>query len=88
MAKLNRRLGLNLTEHDINYVYNCQDSKNLGFYLKTWHGEARLISYLLEFYKVKEGVLLVITGNWHLDKLPCPIFTGRASREDLRFTFP
>ena len=31
--ELNRRLGLSLTEHDINYVYSFQDSKTSGFYL-------------------------------------------------------
>ena len=31
--ELNRRLGLSLTKHDINYVYSFQDSKTLGFYL-------------------------------------------------------
>lgn len=47
--KLNQRLGLNLIEHDINYVYSFQDSKTSrfyyktsGFYFKTRHGEVRL----------------------------------------------
>lgn len=47
--ELNQRLGLNLIEHDINYVYSFQDSKTSrfyyktsGFYFKTRHREVRL----------------------------------------------
>ena len=42
----NKMLNLDLTEHDINWVYNCQDSATLGFYFKCHHGEVRLVSSL------------------------------------------
>ena len=41
--ELNKRLGLILTEHDINYIYSFQDSKISRFYFQIWHGEVRLI---------------------------------------------
>ena len=40
---LNKKLGLKLTEHDINYIYSFQDSKTSEFYFNIWHGEVRLI---------------------------------------------
>lgn len=42
-------------------------------------GEVRLISCLPNSDKKIEGDFLVITGNWHLDELPCPISWGKAS---------
>ena len=62
VAELSRRLRLNLTEHDINWIKNCQDSATLGFYFKCVHGEVRLISCLLNFDKEIEGDFLIITG--------------------------
>ena len=40
---LNKKLGLKLTEHDINYIYSFQDSKTSKFYFNIWHEEVRLI---------------------------------------------
>ena len=48
---LNKRLGLNLIEHDINYVYSFQDSKTLRYYFKICHGKVRLIFGLLDSNK-------------------------------------
>lgn len=35
LVKLNKRLGLSLIEHDINFVYNFQDNRTSGFHLKS-----------------------------------------------------
>ena len=43
---LNRKMGVNLTHHDVNWVYNCQHSKDTGYYFKTRVPSMRLISYL------------------------------------------
>ena len=51
---LNKKLGLKLTEHDINYIYSFQDSKTSKFYFNIWHGEVRLISSLIDFDKETE----------------------------------
>ena len=62
VAKLSRRLRLNLTEHDINWIKNCQDNTTSGFYFKCHHGEVRLISCLPNSNKEIEGDFLIITG--------------------------
>ena len=60
---LNKKLGLKLTEHDINYIYSFQDSKTFGYYFKIRHGEVRLILGLPDFDKETEGDYLIISGN-------------------------
>ena len=44
---MNERMNLNLTHHDINWIYNLQHLKNQGYYLKSRHTEVRLIQCLL-----------------------------------------
>ena len=61
---LNKRLGLKLTEHDINYVYSFHDSKTSGYYFKIQHREVKLISGLLDSDKETKGDYLIILGNW------------------------
>lgn len=56
IVELNRRLRLNLIEHDINFMYSFQDNKTSGFYLKTQHGEVRLISCLPDSNKETRGL--------------------------------
>lgn len=60
---INKRLRLNLTEHDINYVYSFQDSKASGYYFKIRHGEVRFISGFLDSNRETEGNYLVISGK-------------------------
>ena len=40
---LNERMNLNLTHHDINWIYNLQHLKNQGYYLKSRQAEVRMI---------------------------------------------
>ena len=40
---LNERMNLNLTHHDVNWIYNLQNLKGQGYYLKSRHSEVRLI---------------------------------------------
>ena len=40
---LNERMNLNLTHHDINWIYNLQHLKGQGYYLKSRQSEVRLI---------------------------------------------
>ena len=75
---LNKRLGLNLTEHDIKYIYSFQDSKISGFYFKVWHGEVRLISSLPDSDKEIERDYLIILGNEDLNGIHCPMSAGKA----------
>ena len=77
---LNKRLRLNLTEHDINYMYSFQDSKTSRYYFNIRHREVRLIFGLLNFNKEIEGDYLVILGNWYPNGIHCPIKAGKAGR--------
>ena len=40
---LNERMNLNLTHHDVNWVYNLHHLKGQGYYLKSRYPEVRLI---------------------------------------------
>ena len=40
---LNERMNLNLTHHDVNWVYNLHNLKGQGYYLKSRHPKIRLI---------------------------------------------
>lgn len=44
---LNDKMGVNLTHHDINWIYSCQNNKEMRYYLKTRVPSVRLISCLL-----------------------------------------
>ena len=43
---LNERMNLNLTHHDVNWIYNLHNTKGQGYYLKSRHPEIRLIQCL------------------------------------------
>jgi len=75
---LNKRLGLNLTKHDINYMYIFQDGKTSGYYFKIRHGEVRLISGLLDSDRETEGDYLIVSGNWYPSGIHCPTKVGNA----------
>jgi len=68
---LNEKMGVNLTHHDVNWVYNRQLLKGQGYYLKTRVLEVRLISCLLDTNKGMDKDFLIISGKWH-DGLHCP----------------
>ena len=40
---LNERMNLNLTHHDVNWIYNLHNLKGMRYYLKSRHPEIRLI---------------------------------------------
>lgn len=50
---LNDNMGVNLTHYDVNWVYSCQISKDMGYYLKSRVPAIKLISCLL---KTNEGI--------------------------------
>ena len=43
---LNERMNLNLTHHNMNWIYNLHNMKGQGYYLKLRHPEIRLIQCL------------------------------------------
>ena len=72
---LNERMNLNLTHHDINWIYNLQHLKNQGYYLKSRHTEVRMIQCLPISNKRLKEDFLIFSGRWH-DGLPCPVKEG------------
>ena len=67
-------MGLNLTHHDVNWVYNLHHLKGQGYYLKTMYPEVRLISCLPESNKGMNKAFLIISGEW--DGFPCLMKEG------------
>ena len=72
---LNERMNLNLTHHDVNWIYNLQHLKRQRYYLKSRHSEVRLIQCLLVSNKGLKEDFLIFSRQWH-DGLPCPIKEG------------
>ena len=68
---LNERMNLNLTHHDVNWIYNLQHLKGQGYYLKSRRFEVRLIQCLFVSNKGLKDDFLIFSGQWH-DGLPCP----------------
>ena len=75
---LNEKMDLNLTHHDVNWVYNLYHLKEHGFYLKTKCTEVRLISCLLDSNKGVNEDFLIISREWHND-LSCLTREGKPS---------
>lgn len=73
---LNRKMVVNLTHHDVNWVYNSQYLKDTGYYFKTRVPLVRLISCLLESNKGLDQDFLIVSGEWH-DGLHCPTRDGQ-----------
>ena len=48
---LNERMGLNLTHHDVNWIYNLHLLTGQAYYLKSRYPEVRLIQCLPDFNK-------------------------------------
>ena len=69
-------MGLGLTHHDVNWVYNLYHLTRQGYYLKSRYPEVRLIQCLLESSKGLKKDFLILSGEWH-DGLPCPTREGK-----------
>ena len=67
---LNRKIGTNLTWHDVNWVYNCQKGEKTNYYIKCRVLTVRLISCLPDLSKDMDEVFLIISGDWH-DGMHC-----------------
>ena len=73
---LNEKMGLGLTHHDVNWVYNLHHLKGQGYYLKSRHPKVRLIQYLPESNKGLNKYFLIVLREWH-DGLPYPTRKGQ-----------
>ena len=72
---LNERMNLNLTHHDVNWIYNMHNLKGQGYYLKSRYPAIRLIQCLPISNKGLKDDFLIFSGQWH-DGLPCPVKEG------------
>ena len=72
---LNQRMNINLTHHDVNWIYNLQHLKRQGYYLKSKQSEVMLIQCLPVSNKGIKEDFLIFSGQWH-DGLPCPVKEG------------
>ena len=75
---LNEKMGLGLTQHDVNWVYNFHHLKGKGYYLKTREPKIGLIQCLPESSKGLNKDFLIMSGEWH-DGLSCPTRKGQPS---------
>ena len=84
---LNERINLNLTHHNLSWIYNLHNLKGQGYYLKSRQPEIRLIQCLLISNKGLNEDFLFFSGQWH-DGLPCPVKEGTPGRGQLlTYTF-
>ena len=72
---LNERMNLNLTHHDVNWIYDLKNLKGQGYYLKSRHSKVRLIQCLPVSNKGLKEDFLIFSGQWH-DGLPCLVKEG------------
>ena len=60
---LNERMNLNLTHHDVNWVYNLHNLKGQGYYLKSRYLAVRLIQCLPTSNKTLKEDFLIFFGG-------------------------
>ena len=75
---LNKKMGLRLTHHDVNWCYNLQYLKGKTYYMKGRDERVRLIQCLPESSKGLNKDFLIVSGAWH-DGLPCSTKEGTPS---------
>ena len=66
---LNERMNMQLTHHDVNWVYNLHHLKGQRYYLKSRYPKVRLIQYLPTSNNGPKEDFLIFSGGWH-DGLP------------------
>ena len=72
-------MGLNLTWHNVVWMYKCHLLAKLGYYLKFGSSVVKLVSCLPKSNKGMKDDFLIVSGEWH-DGLHCPIREGEPSR--------
>nr|POE91869.1 hypothetical protein CFP56_74170 [Quercus suber] len=72
---LNKKMGLRLTQHDVNWCYNLHHLRGKTYYMKTRDDRVRLIQCLLDSNKGLTQDFLIVSGEWH-DSFHCPTVEG------------
>jgi hypothetical protein len=75
-AVLMEKLGLNLTVHDITYVYRLQATGRKQYTLVARNSDRKLVTELPDSSKGRDEDYLVITGNWQNPIISCPLVPG------------
>ena len=68
---LNEQMGLNLTWHDVVWMYECHLLADSGYYLKSRSSMVRLVSHLSMSNKGMKDDYLIASSEWH-NGLHCP----------------
>ena len=76
MAKLNEKLGTNLTTYDISFVYKIQRTEKNQYTLKARKKDKKSVNRLLNSSKGYGLYFLVIIGNWLAPLFNCSISPG------------
>uniref|UniRef100_A0A2N9FK66 Transposase (putative) gypsy type domain-containing protein n=1 Tax=Fagus sylvatica TaxID=28930 RepID=A0A2N9FK66_FAGSY len=80
-AVLMEKLGLNLTVHDITYVYSLQTTGRDQYTLVARNVDRKLVTGLLDSNKGRDENFLVFTGNWQNPHINCPLKPGVLDKE-------
>ena len=72
-------MGLQLTHHDVNWVYGLHHLKGKGYYPKIRQPEFRLIQCLPESSNGLNKDFLIVSWEWY-DGLPYPTEEGQPGR--------
>ena len=75
-AVLMEKLGLNLTVHDITYVYSLQTTGRDQYTLVARNVDRKLVTGLPDSNKGRDEDFLVFTGNWQNLHINCPLRPG------------
>ena len=73
---LNKKMGLRLTHHNVNWCYNLKKLKDKIYYTKTRDERVRLIQCLPDSNKGLNKDFFIVSGEWH-DDVPCPTVEGK-----------
>uniref|UniRef100_A0A2N9IWI5 Uncharacterized protein n=1 Tax=Fagus sylvatica TaxID=28930 RepID=A0A2N9IWI5_FAGSY len=80
-AVLMEKLGLELTVHDITYVYRLQATGRNQYTLVARNSDRKLVTGLPDSSKGRDEDFLVITGNWQNPLINCPLIPGELDKE-------
>jgi hypothetical protein len=75
-AVLMEKLSLNLTIHDITYVYRLQATSRKQYTLVARNSDRKLVTRLQDSSKGRDEDYLVITRNWQNPIISCPLIPG------------
>uniref|UniRef100_A0A2N9FM66 Uncharacterized protein n=1 Tax=Fagus sylvatica TaxID=28930 RepID=A0A2N9FM66_FAGSY len=78
---LMEKLGLNLTVHNITYVYSLQTTGRDQYTLVARNVDRKLVTGFLDSSKGRGEDFLVFTGNWQNPHINCPLKLGVPNKE-------